>query len=151
MIGEAGDLEAFMFEQSRQTLAAARHVLFEAQDGRCFYCGGGVKDGHVDHFIPWIRYPRDLAENFVLADSRCNLAKSDMLAAPAHIERWAERNRSSAFPLAGLAAAGLASDPLAISAVARWAYGDAARIGARLWHSGRTTVAADRAALMALG
>ncbi len=30
--------------------------------------GGAMKqDPHVDHFIPWSRYPRDLARNFVLA------------------------------------------------------------------------------------
>ncbi len=37
---------------------------------------------------------------------------------------------------------GLVSDGPAIEAVARWAYGDAARMGARLWLTGRVTVEA---------
>jgi 5-methylcytosine-specific restriction endonuclease McrA len=31
------------------------------QENRCFYCGSAMKqDPHVDHFIPWSRYPRDI-------------------------------------------------------------------------------------------
>ena len=37
------------------------------------------QDPHVGHVIPWSRYPRDLAQNFVLALSACNLDKGDML------------------------------------------------------------------------
>ena len=39
------------------------------------------QDPHVDHFIPWSRYPRDLVQNFVLAHNACNLDKGDMLGA----------------------------------------------------------------------
>lgn len=136
LIGEAGDLEAFMFEQSRQALAAARRVLAEAQGNRCFYCERRVTGvGAVDHFIPWARYPRDLAENFVLACTACNWAKSDMLAASSHREKWAQRNRTGGLMIDMLASVGMVSDRLAMEAVAQWAYGDAARLGARLWAS----------------
>ncbi len=43
---------------------------------------------HVDHFIPWSRYPVDLAHNFVLAHQTCNNNKSDRLAGTEHLERW---------------------------------------------------------------
>ena len=82
--------------------SAARRALQEMQENRCFYCGGAMKqDPHVDHFIPWSRYPRDLAQNFVLAHGACNLEKGDMLTAPAgflddqpaalQVARWADR------------------------------------------------------------
>lgn len=142
LIGEAGDLEAFLFEQSRQTLAAARDVLTEAQGGYCFYCVRSVIGGDVDHFIPWVRYPRDLAENFVLAHASCNRAKSDMLAAVSHAAKWQERNNLERSLFEKLTAVGLVSDLPAISAVARWAYGEAARTGARLWVARGDTVEA---------
>lgn len=133
LIGEAGDLEAFMFEQSRQSLAKVRAILAEAQHGLCFYCGERAGQGDVDHFIPWVRYPRDIAENFVLSDGRCNRAKSDMLAAPIHRDRWLQRNRSQTNVIAELSGAGFISDLQAIGAVADWAYADAVRAGAYLW------------------
>ena len=41
--------------------SAVRRALQEMQENRCFYCGSAMKqDPHVDHFIPWSRYPRDL-------------------------------------------------------------------------------------------
>lgn len=150
LVGDAGDLEAFMFEQSRQSLARVRAVLVEAQKDRCFYCGGRLGQGDVDHFIPWSRYPRDIAENFVLADARCNRAKSDMLAAPDHLERWRDRNRAGQMVMRELEAAGFISDPGAIGAVANWAYADAARTGAHLWVSPRTTVPALTTAFTSL-
>jgi hypothetical protein len=38
------------------------------------------------------RYPVDLAHNFVLADSRCNIKKRDRLQAWEHLAAWSERN-----------------------------------------------------------
>ena len=142
LVGEAGDLEAFMFEQSRQSLAKVRAILVEAQQGRCFYCGERAGQGDVDHFIPWTRYPRDIAENFVFADGRCNRAKSDMLAAPPHRERWLLRNHAQSALIKELQNAGFISDLQAIDAVADWAYSDAVRAGAHLWLAPRNTVPA---------
>jgi 5-methylcytosine-specific restriction endonuclease McrA len=34
---------------------------------------------HIDHFIPWSRFPVDLGNNFVLALATCNGKKSDRL------------------------------------------------------------------------
>jgi 5-methylcytosine-specific restriction endonuclease McrA len=42
---------------------------------------------HVDHFIPWSRYPNDAIENLVVAHERCNGRKSDFLAASDHVAR----------------------------------------------------------------
>ena len=81
------------------------------------------QDPHVDHFIPWSRYPRDLAQNFVLAHSACNLDKGDMLSAPAHLAHW----------------------------VARWAYSQAEATSAQLWVSLKYTVVAGRNCLEILG
>ena len=71
-----------------------RPVLIEIQDRRCFYCNERLSavSTHVDHFIPWSRYPVDLGHNFVLADSRCNGQKRDRLPAYDHLAAWTERN-----------------------------------------------------------
>jgi|SRR5215469_2548104 len=47
---------------------------------------------HVDHFVPWARYPVDLGHHFVLADSRCNGKKRERLRAYRHLATWTERN-----------------------------------------------------------
>jgi len=48
---------------------------------------------HIDHFIPWSRYPADLGHNFVLAHCSCNLSKGDKLAASDHLNGWVDPNR----------------------------------------------------------
>ena len=67
----------------------------QLQNGKCFYCGESVRGdgGHVDHFIPWSKYPIDLGHNFVLADSRCNGKKRDRMPHVDHLARWSKRNR----------------------------------------------------------
>jgi 5-methylcytosine-specific restriction endonuclease McrA len=76
-------------------MAAYVPILREVQSSRCFYCQQEIRSAtvHVDHFIPWTTYPINLGHNFVLADSACNAAKSDHLAAQQHLERWSSRNR----------------------------------------------------------
>jgi 5-methylcytosine-specific restriction endonuclease McrA len=49
-------------------------------------------DSHVDHFIPWSRYPADLGNIFVLAHNECYNAKLDYLAAEHHLVAWIKRN-----------------------------------------------------------
>ena len=75
----------------RVSISGVAGVLREVQGGQCFYCNGGLKEmsAHVDHFIPWSRYPVDLGHNFVLAHQTCNNNKSDRLAALEHLDRWA--------------------------------------------------------------
>jgi len=52
------------------------------QEGHCFCCSRRrLRDTvAVDHFVPWRRYPFDLAHNFVLAHDRVASIK---------ITRWA--------------------------------------------------------------
>jgi hypothetical protein len=38
MLGEAGDLEAFLFEASRQSLVLLGEGLRKLEGPRCFYC-----------------------------------------------------------------------------------------------------------------
>src|SRR5207249_557923 len=77
ILGETTDLDEFLFGSERASLAAVRPVLLDLQHGRCFYCRNSLTaaNTHVDHFIPWARYPVDLGHNFVLADDRCNTKK----------------------------------------------------------------------------
>ena len=93
VLGSMTDLADFLFGAERSGLKAIAVGLMDLQKGRCFYCGGAVRDGGaVDHFIPWSRYPLDLGHNFVLAHGSCNQDKRNMLAATGHLERWVERN-----------------------------------------------------------
>ena len=136
IVGEAGDLEAFMFGQRRANLQPVRDVLCELQSGRCFYCQRELRaNAVVDHFIPWARYSRDLAHNFVLADSACNSSKSDMLAAKRHLERWCELTAGPRARETGraLAESGFIADLDCSRTVARWAYGQGMATGAIAW------------------
>ncbi len=89
-------LEEFLFGISRVSLDAVRVPLRELQEDRCFYCDRPLNErSDVDHFIPWARHPDNGLDNLVVAHSPCNNAKRDFLAAAEHVERWAERTRSS--------------------------------------------------------
>jgi hypothetical protein len=91
---EESQLDAFLFGVDRVQTARIRAGLWEIQARRCFYCEAGVIDptrAHVDHFIPWARYPDDGLHNLVVADDRCNNFKSSSLAAADHVARWARR------------------------------------------------------------
>jgi hypothetical protein len=143
----------FLFGGARVDLSAARAALQDIQENRCFYCESAMKqDPHVDHFIPWSRYPRDLAQNFVLAHNACNLDKGDMLGAPAHLAHWVKRNRELGVDLATrLSPAGFLDDQAAALQVARWAYRQAEATSAQLWVSLKYTVNADQRCLEILG
>ena len=97
VLGSPIDLDQFLFGSERASLAVYVPILREIQEARCFYCGREVKgsdeQSHIDHFIPWSRYPVDLGHNFVYAHGRCNLAKADHLAATEHLAHWTEHNR----------------------------------------------------------
>lgn len=70
-----------------------RAALLALQGDRCFYCQQSLgRERHVDHFLPWARWPNDAIENLVVADARCNLNKRHFLAGPRHLRRWAERS-----------------------------------------------------------
>jgi 5-methylcytosine-specific restriction endonuclease McrA len=143
-LGNIADLATFLFGRERTSLEAYRPILFDVQDGLCLYCrrslAGPSQGGtaHVDHFVPWRRYPLDVGQNFILAHDACNSAKTDYLAAEPHLETWCERNRSRGGELEErLAAAGLPSDARAAEQVARWAYARAERTGGTVWLTGK--------------
>jgi hypothetical protein len=88
----------------------------------------------VDHFIPWSRYPVDLGHNFVLAHAACNRAKSDHLAAEAHLERWLQRNEEHGQVLAAeFDRQELLHDLATSTHVTHWSYSQSARLGAQVW------------------
>lgn len=60
-LASTAELADFLFGSERGSLAVLRPALVDLQGGRCFYCGGQLRGaGHVDHFVPWSRYPVDL-------------------------------------------------------------------------------------------
>jgi hypothetical protein len=124
ILGSKDDLAAFMFGSARADLKAVAKLLAGIQSRRCFYCDvslGGP--GVVDHFIPWSRYPRDTAHNFVLAHAGCNGDKRELLAAKSHLERWIIRNDRYRDDIGGgLSFVGFFDDLDASKMTARWAY-----------------------------
>lgn len=143
-LGPASDLEQFLFGTERRSLLGIRDGLADIQKGRCFYCGSPLRGGEVDHFIPWSRYPRDLAHNFVLADAKCNGLKSDLLAAPHHTRNWIERNAVHEHLVAEVGvSAGFIADLNESLRIAEWSYGQAASAGASVWIAGKEAIALD--------
>jgi len=139
-LGEQVDLRSFLFGTPRQSLAAVRPILADIQKETCFYCGKRVRkeDQHVDHFIPWWRYPTDLGHNFVLADGRCNGQKSDHLAGQQHLANWANRNERLGDRLAReFDARRVRHDLQASLRIACWAYGQLAARSGQVWVRGR--------------
>ena len=134
ILGEARDLEDFLFSSSRQSLTVVAEGLRKLDGNSCFYCGHQVTEAEVDHYVPFSLYPRDLAHNFVLAHSKCNRSKSDTLAARRHLERWLERLelRSDALAEIGLDA-GISADATTSRKVAAWGYASASQAGASAW------------------
>jgi 5-methylcytosine-specific restriction endonuclease McrA len=143
-------LDDFLFGVDRIPTMKVRVGLWEIQNGRCFYCEtrvGDLRRTHVDHFIPWARYPDNGLANLVVADTGCNGQKSNSLAAADHVARWSRRFRSESSEQADLAALATQatwerSDDRTLS-VARAIY---YRLpdNARLWLRGREFVIPDR-------
>lgn len=134
VVGEDNDLESFLFGVERGSLVAIRGLLTEIQNKKCFYCGVAIRDaGAVDHFIPWMRYPRDITQNFVLAHQTCNSDKSDLLAATKHLSNWRDRNESFRNELLDFSNASITSDEATCLGVARWAYGHAFKTQSQVW------------------
>jgi len=136
VLGEATDLNEFLFGSERISLAVVRPVLLDLQDGRCFYCHAPLAptNTHVDHFIAWSRYPVDLGHNFVLADGSCNNQKRDRLPACEHLEIWAERNARCGEQIGqALRERGIMSEVGASDRVAHWAYAQTEAAGGLTW------------------
>ncbi len=145
-LGGDADLAEFLFGAERTSLAGLLEPLRELQQGRCFYCAKELRASrvHVDHFVPWARYPIDLGHNFVLADGTCNSQKTDHLAAQPHLERWLERNdRSGAWLAGALQGSGMVCDLTASLSVTRWAYEQALNSHGQAWVRGKELVAVE--------
>ena len=92
--------------------------------------------GHVDQFVPWSRYPLDLAHNFVLAHAGCNDSKSNLFASTEHLGRWWKRNVERERLLTErYTEQRLVHDLAASRAITRWAYELAERSGSKVWRS----------------
>ena len=137
LLGPTSDLGQFLFGAERGALLKIAEPLANAQAGRCLYCQRAVRAGeldHIDHFVPWSRYPRDLAHNLVLAHAKCNRDKRDLLAAETHLERWMRRNEAHGDAIAEAATRwNFVVDLPAAIGVARWAYAHGESLHARTW------------------
>jgi 5-methylcytosine-specific restriction endonuclease McrA len=145
VIGSGDDLETFMFGAERTSLAKVAPFLRDLQAGRCFYCGGNItREGEVDHFIPWSRYPRDTGHNFVLAHASCNRAKRQLLAARPHLDAWLQRTKEHGAEIrAKVQDLGFSADEGSSLSIAQWAYSQAATSLAHAWMRGSETAPID--------
>lgn len=151
ILGNQDDLASFLFETSRQALAAIGAGLSKLTNRQCFYCGTTVHEADVDHFIPFSLYPRDLMHNFVLAHPACNRSKSDTLAAKPHLERWLQYVLQNDDYLREIGeSVGRNSDWSASRAVARWGYGNAVASDANAWLKAKTYQPVDPSYMVAL-
>ena len=153
LVGQVADLEEFMFGTPRSALSEVGRVLRPIQNNRCFYCAETLRSmTAVDHFVPWSRYPRDTALNFVLTHANCNAAKRDILAARRHLDHWLERNLSNGDDiLRSLEHLGFVMDRRVTSMIALWAYQQAANQGSHGWLHGHTTELITQEYLLAFG
>ncbi len=137
LLGNDSQLLSFLFGSERADLSPFVPVLHDHQAGRCFYCERpftGRRD--VDHFVPWSRYPVDLANNFVLACAPCNNKKSDHLAATVHLQRWYEANIRDGEALeSAYVDAGVSVMPEVSLQVTRWAYENGQTSRTLMWRA----------------
>ena len=130
------DLESFLFGASRETLIQLRPILMDYQNGKCFYCSKNItanSKADVDHFIPWKKYSRNLAENLVLSCPSCNRSKSDMLAAKIHLEKWLIEAVNSPQRNNEIHVLGFLSDLNCNNRITSWAYQNAVIASSRAW------------------
>lgn len=134
ILGEKDDLNSFLFETSRKTLALVCKGLKELYGNKCFYCNKSSSELEVDHFIPFSLYPRDLMHNFVLACSKCNRSKSDTLGAKIHFDRWVKFTTSNSEAISKIGERAAVSSNLETSlAIAKWGYELAINNNVNFW------------------
>lgn len=89
---EEDSLRDHLFGSEREQLSPkAREMLAEFHGNVCFYCEIKLRKFHVDHFVPWSKYPNGAIENLVPSCVKCNLSKSDVLPSPRYFESWMAR------------------------------------------------------------
>lgn len=154
-LGGAADLAGFLFPGNREgcALQCWRDVLLEHCDRRCFYCGEAMQeDVHVDHFLPYRLYHRDLGHNFVLADSTCNVKKRDHLASCEHLKKWVQRNELMGDAMSqSFDDRGLPHDVATTRCVAESLYRIVESAGSPVWHLANHFVPLDPAWRTILG
>ena len=124
ILGEKDDLNSFLFETSRKTLALVCKGLKDLYGNKCFYCNKAASELEVDHFIPFSLYPRDLMHNFVLACPTCNRSKSDTLAAKVHLDKWMELTTKNSEVITKIGEqVGVSANRDTSIAIAKWGYG----------------------------
>lgn len=137
ILGNQDRLYKFLFESSRESIGKVRSNLFKLENKTCFYCQRNISDfsdAHVDHFIPFSLYGRDITQNFVLAHRNCNISKSDVLAGYIHLARWIDRLELRGPELNEIAEeTGIISDDDAIRIVAKWSYHHVKLAEAQAW------------------
>jgi hypothetical protein len=87
----------------------------------------------VDHFIPWAKYPVDLAHNFVLADRGCNSKKRDRMPHVDHLAAWTERNVRYGAQMTAALENQLPCDLPCTRRIAFWAHGQTENAGELTW------------------
>jgi 5-methylcytosine-specific restriction endonuclease McrA len=141
-LGAITEISDFLFGSERVDLSIVRPVLWEVQSGLCLYCRSAVRlnAAHVDHFIPWMRYPSNLGHNLVLAHDKCNAAKGALLAADEHLAAWVERNHENQDRLAcGFDERRVLHDLAASERIAVWAYHHTVERGGSVWSRANVT------------
>jgi hypothetical protein len=136
LLGDRADLNEFLFGSERANLEEVGSILAEFQSGTCFYCHRDLKGDvlHVDHFIPWSRYPVDLGHNFVLAHAGCNSKKSDRLAAAEHLDAWCDyQDRNAQLLTTEFDRHGILNDFHSSLRIANWAYTQTFEVHGLTW------------------
>jgi 5-methylcytosine-specific restriction endonuclease McrA len=143
LLGETVDLREFLFGAERNAVAVVKPVLMDLQHGKCFYCSQPVRSngGHIDHFIPWSKYPIDLGHNFVLADNRCNGKKRDRIPHVNHLAAWSERNRQHGSEITAALKDRLPCDLECTNRIAFWAYAQTETARGLTWLRGDELIA----------
>jgi 5-methylcytosine-specific restriction endonuclease McrA len=143
LLGETLDLHEFLFGTERNALAVVKPVLMDLQHAKCFYCSQPVRSdsGHIDHFIPWSKYPIDLGHNFVLADNRCNGKKRDGMPHVDHLASWSVRNREHGAGIVAALEDRIPCDLECTNRIAFWAYAQTETAHGLTWLRGDELIA----------
>lgn len=91
---EVPDVAGHLFGRERVALAAVRGPFKDAFGAHCFYCGAKLPtDNPIDHVLPWSLVGIDGLANLVLACTRCNGDKGNLLPAIDIVNQVLTRDR----------------------------------------------------------
>lgn len=129
------DIQAFLFDEQRNSLKKVSELYQDLQESRCFYCHKKIQgSAEADHFIPWSYYQQDTLHNFVIADKQCNGAKSNFLADTDLLKLWLERNHQYGDQIHQFSEnIGMVSNQEASENIAKWAYQRAINNQSPIW------------------